>query len=338
MRTRVKADESGKAAGAAVRHAALSSELAQTYRVASPQAGGRSKPSAKTEASRRAIRVFQIFYEKWHRQVLDKSFDPYDNRGIKSELLEFAVFEKIAKSRKVSGAQLWGALSWRFAEKTGMTGAALREAIAAKPGYDVYFCNPFPDNEALYHNVWTQGEIPHPRFLELVRAFFKAASLPAEHIDALQPSGTFAAANYFIATPAFWEAYLKFIRRALGNADRKLAPAMRKLLHSKMADAQGFHFGATYVPFIVERLFSVFLATDGAMFKACKLVLPEREKELNAHMKLLRDMRDVAQRTRSTWLAACWVNYRNLYFSHVHGRDWCKEHLRHITPLQIEFA
>jgi len=41
--------------------------------------------------------------------------------------------------------------------------------------------------------------------------------------------------------------------------------------------------------------------------------LPVREAAFNVHLKLLREMKDIAHSTKSAWLAACWVNYRALY-------------------------
>ena len=119
---------------------------------------------------------------------------------------------------------------------------------------------------------------------------------------------------------------------------KKLPPKVRDLLHSKNADQADLHKGATYVPFIVERLFPVFLKVSGKKYKALKIGLPERERELNVHLKLLREMKDVAHQTKSIWLAACWVNYRNLYFTQVNGKEWCGKHLRNITPTEIKFT
>jgi hypothetical protein len=76
----------------------------------------------------------------------------------------------------------------------------------------------------------------------------------------------------------------------------------------------------------------------GKDLKAYKIALPERERELNVHLKLLREMKDVACRTKSAWLAACWVNYRNLYLTQTNGPGWCKKYLRNITPDAIKFS
>ena len=284
------------------------------------------------------IRIFQIYFEAWQRELLDPAFYPLDNSRGNSELMEFAVFEQLQKNSATEGATLWGALSWRFGEKTGMQGSDWVKQILDHPGHDVYFCNPHVHNEAIFHNMWLQGETSHPNFVEIVRAFFVAAGLDDKEISALHHSSGYSAANYFVATPIFWEKFIPFIRKTLVAADKKLNPTVRDILHSKVADDKALHGGATYVPFIVERLFGYFMRTEGKDLKAYKIALPERERELNVHLKLLREMKDVAHRTQSAWLAACWVNYRNLYLSQTNTKAWCEKYLRLITPTEVRFV
>ena len=247
------------------------------------------------------VDIFQIYFESWHLELADPAFKPFKNVGVVSEFYEFDVFERIAADRASNLEDVWGALSWRFGEKAGMTGKELKGQIAANPGNDIYFCNPYPQNEALYHNMWVQGETTHPQFLEISRAVFEAAGLPIGDLDLLMPSQSFSAANYFVGTKRFWDLYIPFIRRVMGLAEHKLSPAMRDLLHSSKADRMNAHGGATYVSFIVERLFPLFLKTAGRKLKAHKLLLPKREAELNVHLKLLREMKDMACSTRSPW-------------------------------------
>ncbi len=284
------------------------------------------------------IRIFQIYFEGWQRELLDPAFYPLDNSRSTSELMEFNVFEQLQRNAATQGATLWGALSWRFAEKTGMQGAELVKQIVDHPGYDVYFCNPHPYNEALYHNMWVQGEVSHPQFLELIRQFYAAAGLDDKELRTIESSGNYSAANYFVASPRFWELFIPFVKRVLVTADKALDSKVRDMLHSKVADDKGLHAGATYIPFIVERLFTTFMRSDGKGLKSFKVALPERERELNVHLKLLREMKDVAHRTQSAWLAACWVNYRNLYMSQTNGKEWCEKYLRAITPNEIKFG
>jgi len=284
------------------------------------------------------IRIFQIYFEAWQRELLDPAFYPLDNSRGSSELMEFAVFEQLQKNAATEGATLWGALSWRFGEKTGMLGSDWVKQILDHPGYDVYFCNPHTHNEAIFHNMWLQGETSHPNFVEIVKAFFQAAGLDDKEIMSIHPSGIYSAANYFVATPAFWARFIPYVRKVLVTADKKLPPMVRDVLHSKVADDKGLHGGATYIPFIVERLFGLFMRTEGKDLKGYKIALPERERELNVHLKLLREMKDVAHRTQSAWLAACWVNYRNLYLSQTNTKAWCDKYLRAITPTEVRFV
>jgi len=284
------------------------------------------------------VRIFQIYFEAWQRELLDPAFYPLDNSRGTSELMEFAVFEQLQKNQATQGATLWGALSWRFGEKTGMQGSDWVKQIVEHPGNDVYFCNPHVHNEAIFHNMWLQGETAHPNFIEVSKAFFAAAGLDDKELTALHPSSVYSSANYFVATPKFWELFIPYVRKVLVTADKKLNPAIRDVLHSKVADDKGLHGGATYVPFIVERLFGLFMRTEGKNLKSYKIALPERERELNVHLKLLREMKDVAHRTQSAWLAACWVNYRNLYLSQTNTKAWCEKYLRVITPTEVRFV
>lgn len=292
-------------------------------------------PNSEKNENDNQLDIFQIYYESWHLELMDPDFKAFKNTGVVSEFYEFDVFERIAANRPTHLGDVWGALSWRFGEKTGMTGKDLKAQIAANPNHDIYFCNPYPQNEALYHNMWVQGETTHPQFLQISKAVFEAAGLQVTELDTLMPSQGFSAANYFVGTKRFWDLYIPFIRRIMGLAEHKLSPAMRALLHSSKADRMNAHGGATYVSFIVERLFPLFLKTAGRKLKAHKLVLPRREAELNVHVKLLREMKDMACTTRSPWLAACWVNYRNLYLNQMHGPEWCQTYLRAITPSNI---
>jgi hypothetical protein len=302
------------------------------HTAALPAAGGQLPRLAPDD-----IKIFQIYYLPEQQSSLDPDFTPYDNSGNTSRLFEFSVFTKLAQSDQVKGAALWGALSWKFGTKAGISGLQLKEEILAYPGYDAYYSNPFPENEALFHNMWLQGEIAHPNFMPLCTEIFEVAGLPAEMLNSVQPASEFAAANYFVASQAFWRAYIGFISRILIIADKKLSPTAKRILYSSTADKFGAHAEASYIPFLVERLFTVFLRTDGARFRTFKLKLDEREKKDNVHLKLLSEMKDVACRTKSTWLAACWINYRNLYLSKTFGESWIKHNLKRITPPNIVF-
>jgi hypothetical protein len=309
-------------------------ELAQIMAFSAADA----RPQSSARLSDSSIRIFQIYYHERQSPFLDSDFELYDNAEDNSPLLEFNVFTKLLQKKELQDVKLWGAVSWKFGQKTGISGAQFKEEIATNPGYDVYFCNPHSEAEALYHNLWLQGETAHPNFIALCKEIFEVAELSPDLLTEIQPALNFATANYFVATPQFWKRYAAFVSRVLLAANKKLSPTARAILFSSTADPSGVHAQASYIPFVIERLFSVFLQTDGHDFRAYKIAPQVPEEQANVHLKLLREMRNVACRTKSVWMASCWVNYRNLYLTNAYGAPWAKRYLRSITPQTVLFG
>jgi len=285
----------------------------------------------------KSLPIYQIYFLPEQRPALDAAFIPLDNSASTDPLHEFAVFERLGRDEGLRQAPLWGAMSWRFGVKTGLSGQALRQAIAAQPGHDLYYCNPFPEHEALFINSWQQGVPSHPNFTALCTAVFEAGGLPVEELGALHPSPLFSTCNFFVGSPAFWGLYLPWVRGLLDRVRAGVPGSVLKVLDSPLSDPNNHHAGSTYWPFIVERLLPLFLAGEGRELKTHKLALPAVEVRLNTHLQRLREMKDVAHRTRSRWLYACWLNYRNLYLLQTAGPDWCKRYLPLISAAELHF-
>jgi len=81
----------------------------------------------------------------------------------------------------------------------------------------------------------------------------------------------------------------------------------------------------------------MYLKGPGSTLKSMRLAPPTGEKRLNADLRRLREMKDIAHRTKSVWLASCWMHYRNSYFLNVIDRAWCKKHLPALTRESIQF-
>ena len=296
-----------------------------------------NKPAALRKTST-ALRVYQIYFDAAHLQELDPFFTPLSNENHPDPLREFAVFERLCADKSVAKLARWGALSWRFGKKTGLTGDALALAINNQPGFDLYYCNPFPEHEALFSNGWQQGVTAHPSFFDLCSAVFKASGLDVAALKRIQPSGSFSACNYFIGSPAFWSSYVPWVRGVLDRARANLPESVLKVLDSPLSDPRNLHAASSYWPFIIERLLPEFLRSAGQALTTHKLTLPTAQGRLNSHLLRLREMKDVAQRSRSPWLYACWLNYRNLYLQQSCGADWCKHYLPLISPTEADFG
>jgi hypothetical protein len=283
------------------------------------------------------LAVYQIHFQASQRATLDPAFIPLDNAGQADSLFEFAVFERLAADEGVRLAAMWGAVSWRFAEKTGLSGQAWLTHIREHPGFDLYYCNPAPENEGLYASPWQQGAAKHPRLRELTTQVLACSGIDSGELDDIVPSHVFSSCNYFVGSSRFWELYLPFVRGIVDTARRGLPSPVLAELDSRNADPLGLHPGATYWPFIVERLFTLFLKRHGSDIKAHKVPLPALEARLDTHVKRLREMKDVAHRTRSQWLYGCWMQYRNLYLLQVAGKEWCARTLPRLTAQQVRF-
>ncbi len=283
------------------------------------------------------LTLYQIYYRADQLESLDSSMTPYDNEGDLDPLLEFNVFRKIHRSGHTPDG-LWGALSWKFGSKTGITGHQLATYIDEHPGYDVYFCNPFPEFESIYQNLWVQGETAHPEFISLAKLVYEAAGIaPEMMVEEIQPATAYSSTNAFVGTARFWGAYINYVETVLERLLDLSSERQYQLLHSSLADRRGIHAGATYLPFIVERLFSLFMSTaEGRSLRACKY--PVNKPTDNAHLRHLCEMKDLAWRSRSVWLVSCWVNYRNLFLTKFHGEEWARTYLPVITPKKVVFS
>src|SRR5690554_5885401 len=87
---------------------------------ASIGSGKHSTRGSKKNAA--SPRIFQIWYRPEQQSRLDPAFEPYDNTAENSALLEFRVLAELSQREDLADASLWGAVSWKFGQKTGLTG------------------------------------------------------------------------------------------------------------------------------------------------------------------------------------------------------------------------
>lgn len=285
-----------------------------------------------------SVQIHQIYFKPDQKKFLDQDAIPYDNSGRRHPLFEYEVFRRLNADDETRKSHLWGAVSWKFVESMGFSVASFKQFIVKNPGYDVYFCNPHPSIESLYENLWIQGEIAHPNFLQLANAFLDAAGLDSQVTKTVVPSGYIASANYFVGSHKFWNMYLEFVDTALLKAEKNLPPEIWSELSSPVADHKGLHNGSNYFPFLIERLLTEFLLLHSKDLKAIKLQSPKLESKLSDNHRDLRHMKDLAVRSKSTWMIDCWRNYRNLYLSLAADPKALRKHLKVLTDRNVLFC
>lgn len=278
-----------------------------------------------------AVQVFQIYYRDDQLQHLDPAFLPFDNRGVQDEWLEFGVFLRLSRLSVLQSLRHWGAVSWRFGEKTSLTGRALLDAVAAEPTVDVFYLNPYPEHEGLFQSSWVQGAVSHPGLLGLAQQVLSAGGLDPLEILRVAPASDFSAANYFVGNETFWSLYLPFVQTLIKRADQRMAPQWQRMLHSREADVRGLHQGATFLPFVVERLLPVFLRTAGQALTVRKIKVPAKEALLNLDLQYLRSLKDTALEHQNPQLLGAWQRYRDLYLERITKPQWRALHAKALS-------
>jgi hypothetical protein len=150
-----------------------------------------------------------------------------------------------------------GFISWKFNQKTGITGQDFKTFILSNPGFDAYFINPFP-HQACFKNVWKQGDYFHPRLSQITDNLLKNAGYQLELFSFENRMDTLCYCNYWVGSPLFWSRYIAFILPLYNYINERATKEELEAINVK-ADRV---IAAPYTPFIFERMFSTFLATN----------------------------------------------------------------------------
>lgn len=220
----------------------------------------RTPPGGACAASDdRAIRIFQIFYLQSQVSKLEPEFIPYSNiANPRPEWCEYHVFHKEYHSQTCDHG-MTGFLSWKFGQKTGLSGARFLAWIEDNPGYDVYFVNPFPQRlQKLRPNVWYQAERCHPGLTDMAEMLLAKAGYKLNLRRLRMDEQTVAYCNFWVATPGFWQRYMEFTEPVYEIVEYGLTKKEKASLFSPADRVSRL----CYIPYIFERLFSTLLCVD----------------------------------------------------------------------------
>jgi len=204
-----------------------------------------------------AVCIHQIYYDDAQRAALDPAFLPYDNReNPRPEWREYHVFRTEWLAGRCRAGDVTGFLSWKFGAKTGIAGRAFVEFVERHPGHDVYFVNPHRVEPRPFTGIWQQAEVHHPGIIGLSQRIFDQLGVAVDLATLEQPREQVLFCNYWAGTRRFWDEYMAFCEPVHRQILSGLDAADRAFAWSR-ADRE---IDAPYVPFIMERLFSTFLA------------------------------------------------------------------------------
>lgn len=212
------------------------------------------------------VKVFQSFIGEHQKSFLSPGASPWDaaHNGAESAR-EYELFRSIQRDDPEARVAPWGLVSWKFQHKCGVPLDAFSAFAEAQlnHGFDCAFINPMIGAEALYQNVWEQGA--HTGHKGMDRLAIYLASRLGGAITAPMGRDSFAFCNYFVATPAFWQAYFAFVDSAIGMLEAQVQAA---------TEVGAIYGGSAHYardrtvsmrPFVIERLFSCFV--QGSTFR-----------------------------------------------------------------------
>ncbi|TCF98197.1 hypothetical protein BZM26_27105 [Paraburkholderia strydomiana] len=187
-----------------------------------------------------------------------------------------------------------GILSPKFRLKTGVSGRDFVNFVSSNPDADVCIINPYPGARYLSYNVWMHGEAFHPGIVARGQALLNLAGIDWDLRDAPRNGErTLCYSNFWIGSAAFWESYVGGV---LDPIARFLEQNPDDPVARDVMDPTTHYTSAPFLPFIVERLFSTFLALHGRTKIAVHTGPYERVMELcdtEFERDIVREMRPV---------------------------------------------
>jgi hypothetical protein len=157
-----------------------------------------------------SVHIFQILNHYTPRQELDPGFDVLDNSSNeRPDWYEYWPIRKFLREEVLDENAFYGFLSPKFKLKTNLDAADVREFMqAADPATDVVLFSPSIHNSAFFLNVFEHGNAEHPGLLSVANSFFARIGRAQPLEDLVSDSRNTVHANYFIAKPKFWRAWL----------------------------------------------------------------------------------------------------------------------------------
>jgi hypothetical protein len=203
-----------------------------------------------------AIHLYQIAYSEATRAAVEPGYALLDNLdNPRPDWFEYWPIRRFLLQQPLDEAAFYGFFSPKFGSKTGLGHAQVHAFVAeAAPRADVVLFSPLPATGANYLNVFEQGEVFNPGFIDACTQWLAAIGHPVPLSQLVMDSRQVVFSNYFVARPAFWRQWLAFNETLFALCEGEDG-ALRRALCQPTTYA-----GAQRKVFIQERTASLLLA------------------------------------------------------------------------------
>jgi hypothetical protein len=155
------------------------------------------------------IGIYQPCYKPALIERLDPGFIMLDWMSNPAPALrELALHQHIADEKIYTQHQLTGLLSPKFYSKTRLDSRQVYDWISDNPGRDIYLIGGLPYVPyANYNSLERSKIVSHPAFERWARSVANEIGLDIPQHLPRQTNANFCGCSYWIASPAFWEAW-----------------------------------------------------------------------------------------------------------------------------------
>ena len=206
------------------------------------------------------IKAYTIAYTPQLFASVQAPFLPLDHTANeRSDWQEYWPIRKFLLNNELDENCLYGFLSPRFTDKTGLDGARLMQFLSKEGvGKDVVTISPQPDMGAMFLNIFVQNELFDPGFCETAGAFFNTIGLNVDIKTCVMDSTQIVFSNYFFAKPVFWRRWLEVNERIFYICENQPEFAIKIGLIKKTT----YRDGVQRKVFLMERIASTLLFSE----------------------------------------------------------------------------
>lgn len=234
------------------------------------------------------MKVFQIYFKSELAAHCDSAFTPLDNTdNPRPELREWDVWNRNHDAILDENLDYWGFVSWKFKEKTNLTGQQVFDFISNNPGHDVYLFNPCIVNEAVFINSWEQGDMHHHGISTIGQKFLNKLGYEDQDLRSiLLDRNRTVFANYVVGNRDFWIRFMEFSRQLFTEAEKD--PIFKDDVFGAGRSNYAHDKSLPNFTFLIERLIPTFLELEE--FDSIGFTYNEHELAHSKYQPYLKDL------------------------------------------------
>ncbi|OOG43043.1 hypothetical protein B0B52_10400 [Polaromonas sp. A23] len=180
------------------------------------------------------IKAYQIVHDDITREQRDPGFEPLENsNSTEPDWYEYWPIRNYLHTMPLDESTLYGFVSPRFKEKTGLSADKVRRFIQSSEDADVYIFSPFPLHGTSFLNVVEHMDFFFRGFMEHGGNFFRQFDQTLDVRNMVNNSSNTVFSNFFFAKPVFWREWLRICDQLFEETKDARHPLNSKCSYAK---------------------------------------------------------------------------------------------------------